>query len=287
MPLFDDFNDIEFPRSGDIIYVIYFRANDKNRYFYIGQSSRNIGRLGDYLSAKFSASTDFKVGEAIKYLFSIGYKVGVKYKESKNREVDEKSLLDELRKKYKMLNDLPGYDYQTADETIERLKIHDFVRSLLPDEFEAENTNSANASTNHKISHETLQEVKKSLADLYITDPVQKDIFLHRATQFKQWANYIAGLVLTREGEKEFRPRDIKEILRNKLIPNHFNRSGAKETSLLTQDMEINSGYHAGLPCLQRVEGSTRYRFVEFRTQGSRTGADGDVLQLFNNFCYV
>lgn len=269
MPLFDDFNDIEFPRSGDIIYVIYFRANDKDRYFYVGETCRNIGRLGDYVSGEFSAQTDFKVGEAVKYLFSFGYKVRVKYKESQNRQVDEKSLLDELRKKYKMLNDLPGYKYQKADERKERLRIHDFMMRLLQEDIEAENTNSANASANNEVGHETLSEVKKSLGDLYITDPVQKDLFLHRTPRFAQWANYIAGLVLTGEGKEEFRPKDIREILRNKLIRNHFNRPGAKEGSVCTADMEINSGYHAGMPSLQRIEGTNRYRFVGFRKQDS------------------
>lgn len=269
MPLFDGFKDIEFPRYRDIIYAIYFRENDKDTYFYVGESSRHIGRLGDYLSAKFSAPTDFKVGEAIKYLLCIGYEVGVKYKESQNRKVDEKSVLDELSKNSKMLNDLPGYDYKTADERQERLKIHDFIRSLFREEFKGQNTNSENASVNNKVSHESLSEVKKSLAELYIADPVQKDIFLHQATQFKQWANYIAALVLTIEGKEEFNPIEIGEILRNKLIPNHFNRLGAKKSSLLTQDMEINSDYHSGLPCLQRIEGTTRYRFVGFNIQDS------------------
>ena len=174
MSLFDGFNDIEFPRCRDIVYAIYFQVHDKDTYFYVGESSRHIGRLGDYLSAQFSAPTDFKVGEAIKYLLSIGYEVGVKYKESQSRKVDEKSVLDELRKNSKMLNDLPGYDYKTADEMKEKLKIHDFIRSLFREEFEGENTNSENASASNKVSHATLPEVKKSLADLYITDPVQK-----------------------------------------------------------------------------------------------------------------
>jgi hypothetical protein len=269
MPLFEGFKDIEFPRYSDIVYAIYFREHDKDTYFYVGESSRHIGRLGDYLSAKFSASTDFKVGEAIKYLLSIGYEVGVKYKESQNRKVDEKSVLDELRRNSKMLNDLPGYDYNTADERIERLKIHEFIRGFFREELKGENTNLENASESNKVIYQTLREVKKSLAELYITDPVQKDIFLHQATQFKQWANYIAGLVLTREGKEEFSPTEIREILRDKLIPDHFNRPGASENSLLTHDMEINSDYHSGLPCLQRIAGTTRYKFVGFNIQDS------------------
>lgn len=269
MPLFEGFNDIEFPLYRDIVYAIYFREHDKDTYFYVGESSRHIGRIGDYLSAKFSAPTDFKVGETIKYLLSIGYEVGVKYKESQSRKVDEKSVLDELRKNNKMLNDLPGYDYKTADERQERLKIHEFIRGLVREEFKGENTDLENASESNKVIYETLPDVKKSLADLYITDPVQKDIFLHRATQFKQWANFIAGLVLTREGKEEFSLTEIQEILKNKFIPNHFNRPGASENSLLTHDMEINSDYHSGLPCLQRIAGTTRYKFVGFNIQDS------------------
>jgi len=269
MSHFEGFNDIEFPRYRNIVYAIYFREHDKDTYFYVGESSRHIGRLGDYLSAKFSAPTDFKVGEAIKYLLSIGYEVAVKYKESQSRKVDEKSVLDELSKNSKMLNDLPGYDYKTADERQERLKIHEFIRGLFRKDFKGENTNPETASESNKFNYETLPEVKKSLAERYITDPVQKNIFLCQATQFKQWANYIAGLVLTREGKEEFSPTEIREILKNKLIPNHFNSPGASKKSLLTHDMEINSDYHSDLPCLQRITGTARYKFVGFNIQDS------------------
>jgi len=267
MELFDDFRDIEFPRNPYIVYIIYIVKDAEEIPIYVGESIRNIGRFGDYVSANFTAPTDFKVGEAVKYILNCRYNVRIKYKETLDRKNKEREILSDLRRRYSLLNDLPGYDPKTADERKERLKIHDFIRGLFQEEFEGENTNSKNASSSNEVSHETLPEVKKSLADLYITDPVQKDLFLHRATKFKQWANYIAGLVLTQEGKEEFRPIEIREILRNKLIPNHFNCPGAKESSLLTQDVEINSDYHDGLPCLQRIKRTTRYRFVGFNIQ--------------------
>ena len=44
------------------------------------QSSRHVGRFGDYVAAKFTASTDFKVGEAVRQLRDHGCKVFIRYK---------------------------------------------------------------------------------------------------------------------------------------------------------------------------------------------------------------
>jgi len=129
---FSDFIDIEFPLNPDIVYVLYFRKkNDsKETFFYVRQSSRNIGRFGDYVKAGFAAPTDFKVGEAIRHLRKLGCFVGVKYKVSSNRKVEEKDIMQALEKSYKLLNDLDGYDYKKADENNERLKVHTFINKI-------------------------------------------------------------------------------------------------------------------------------------------------------------
>lgn len=108
-----------------------------------------------------------------------------------------------------------------------------------------------------------LETIKISLANKYIKNPEEKEIFLNEATHFKLWANYIAALVLTQRGKKTFAPKDIKIILKEELIPKHFGGPGAAEGSLLTQDTEINSNHHYGYPSLERVS-REKYKFVGF-----------------------
>lgn len=130
---FSDFQEMEFPRHRDIVYVFHY-VTDKVPEpvpFYVGESSRHVGRFGDYMSANFSASTDFKVGEAVKYLRKCGARIVVKYKETHDRREDEKLLLHKLRRSVKLLNDLKGYRYGEADIDDERHRVHSFIDELL------------------------------------------------------------------------------------------------------------------------------------------------------------
>jgi hypothetical protein len=130
---FSDFQEMEFPRHRDIVYVFHYVIGDDNDAvpFYVGESSRHVGRFGDYMSANFSASTDFKVGEAVKYLRERGARIVVKFKESSDRREEEKQLLHKLRHSVKLLNDLKGYRYGAADIDDERQKIHRFIDEIL------------------------------------------------------------------------------------------------------------------------------------------------------------
>ena len=68
---YSDFNEFfVFPRHRDIVYVICLRRKEAKDFipFYVGESSRSVGRFGDYIASKFTASTDFQVGQAIQYL---------------------------------------------------------------------------------------------------------------------------------------------------------------------------------------------------------------------------
>jgi hypothetical protein len=127
------FQSLDFPKHRDIVYVLCYKRNNDDKIcpFYIGESSRHVGRLGDYLSANFSASTDFKVGEAIRYLHQLGCHVEVKFKESSDRKSEEKSLLQEVKKTYKLLNDLDGYNYKIANSDEEKSRIHVFIDEIL------------------------------------------------------------------------------------------------------------------------------------------------------------
>ena len=130
---FNEFAEMHFPNHRDIIYVLLYVREGKGQPIplYVGQSSRHIGRFGDYLSANFSASTDFKVGEAVRYLRSEGHSVVIRYRESDDRKRDERTVINNLRKTFPLLNDLEGYNYQCADEEQERLKIRAFIDHLL------------------------------------------------------------------------------------------------------------------------------------------------------------
>lgn len=105
----------------------------------------------------------------------------------------------------------------------------------------------------------SLKEIRNQLADKYIQDPQQKEIFFTKATQYKMWANYIAGLILTKkENYNEFHITDIRRVLRE-LLGGLYNGLGAKESSLLTQDMADTSNWHFEYPCLKKVRGKRGY----------------------------
>lgn len=126
-----DFERIDFPTKAEIVYVVFFLKGENEQYFYVGQSTRHIGRLGDYISANFTAATDFKVGQAIKYLREKGFSVGVAYEETTNSKEKEQGIAQELRQLgFKLLNDLPGYDYRTARQDDEKRKIRGFMTRL-------------------------------------------------------------------------------------------------------------------------------------------------------------
>lgn len=110
----------------------------------------------------------------------------------------------------------------------------------------------------------TLEERKLQLADKYIQNSEQREIFLTKATQYKMWANYIAGLILSNEGYKEFHLTDIRLVLK-RLLGVLYNGPEAKESGLLTQDMAETSNWHFGYPCLQKVDGKRGYyTFIGF-----------------------
>lgn len=128
---FEDFSQVEFlpiNREAPGLVYIFFRVRGTDEMpFYVGQTKQIWGRLNDYYWAMSSASTDFRVGEAVRYLGSKGYRVLVKYKSSLEPRRDEATTLETLREHHVLLNDLDGFDYQKADESQERLKVHAFI----------------------------------------------------------------------------------------------------------------------------------------------------------------
>lgn len=132
---YSDFNEFfVFPQYGDIIYVICFRREGAKDFipFYVGESSRSVGRFGDYIASKFTASTDFQVGQAIQYLHECGCEVVARYKASHDRKAEERALIQSIKTMgHKLLNDLGGYIYTEASHADEREKVVQFIRTLV------------------------------------------------------------------------------------------------------------------------------------------------------------
>lgn len=132
---FDGLTTIHFaPKSGPgFVYVLcWVTADDKEIPFYVGQTKSSWQRLNDYYWADCQTSTDFKVGEAVKYLNERGYHVVAKYKPSMSPREEEKTIIDMLKAEgSNLLNDCAGYKYQTAKEADERVRIQRYVNALL------------------------------------------------------------------------------------------------------------------------------------------------------------
>ena len=130
--LSSEFNEFVFPQHGDIVYVIGFKRDRAPDFtpFYVGESTRSVGRFGDYIASNFTASTDFKVGHAIQYLHECECEVAVRYKDSLDRIADERALIRSIKNNgHKLLNDLRGYLYTNASRAKERERVVQFIRT--------------------------------------------------------------------------------------------------------------------------------------------------------------
>jgi len=127
-----EWRELQFPQNSNIVYIIYAKKNDTKKAIYVGRSSRNIGRFGDYVSKQFSASTDFKVGTAIGYLQQNGFSVSIKYRNSKDIRGEEKKLLDKTKQEYGvLLNDMKNYKYKEATKDKQEDRIKEFVDKII------------------------------------------------------------------------------------------------------------------------------------------------------------
>jgi hypothetical protein len=88
--------------------------------------------MGTYYTAGFAATTDFKVGQAVKYLMGKGHTVVVAYSQHNDRKREERRLLAEARQKgFRLLNDIAGYNYKTSDRQQVLQAIQSFCDTLL------------------------------------------------------------------------------------------------------------------------------------------------------------
>jgi hypothetical protein len=131
---FDDFTSVDFsPRQEmGFVYVFCFVEGRRRIPFYVGQTQSIWGRLNDYHWADFQASTDFRVGEAAKYLSTKNIRVVAKYRASADRSKDEKAIIKRLQKEgWLLLNDCQGYNYRKAIPETERAKVQEFMENIL------------------------------------------------------------------------------------------------------------------------------------------------------------
>lgn len=133
---FGGFTVVDFPslthslpetRDG-YVYVFCWIRDAISIPFYVGQTKRLAGRMNDYCLAQFSACTDFRVGEAVRYLRdSKNCRIVVRYKMSTEVRREEYSLIRELQLSgVRLLNDFSSYDYRTANEAEERTAVQRF-----------------------------------------------------------------------------------------------------------------------------------------------------------------
>lgn len=131
----DGLTIIDFPPpTQEVVYVFFYALDGNLMPFYVGQTNFFLRRMDDYLGADFKAQADFKVGEAIKYLRDMrGLRVVVGYKTSANRLVEEKILIEQCSAAGPLLNQLRGYNYNTATIEDERVKVQRFCDQLIED----------------------------------------------------------------------------------------------------------------------------------------------------------
>lgn len=118
---------------GTTVYALIVGKGSQRFPLYVGQTGRLLGRVGDYQTAQFAAPTDFRVGEAIKYLpAEKGCIVDFLYKPSASHLKDEKLLIRELLLSgYVLLNFLGAFDYKWANAADQRKVVHRFCDMAL------------------------------------------------------------------------------------------------------------------------------------------------------------
>src|SRR6266566_3359471 len=124
-----------FPTEGEIIYVIGFDNEGQFVPFYVGRSDRSIGRIGDYVSGNFSASTDFKVNRAVERLRQTGKVVVVRFDECTDSRGEERKSIEQFRGMgFILLNDfrLTPEGRQDEEEAQKAIWINKKDASLLP-----------------------------------------------------------------------------------------------------------------------------------------------------------
>ncbi len=118
----------DFPIVEAVVYVLILQREGSKVPFYVGQATNLHNRLRDYMSPQIAVTTDFKVGEAIKYFQEQGFGIEVAVKrgltDTKQRRTEESRTIGILKNhSYKLLNDLGGFNYKTVNKEDERNRV--------------------------------------------------------------------------------------------------------------------------------------------------------------------
>lgn len=166
------------------------------------------------------------------------------------------------------------FDEQNVNEVLDRIEIQIFNRAIGGAPVESDKMIDTSdkqilAGCILKSHNKSVAEFSEFIAEKYIENEEQKETFLKDGVWMKIRLNYIAGLILTAKGKALFSPKEIRDILREELIPSlkEFNDS-TLSGMLLTSDVHIqaaNPKWHNGYPCLEKV-GNGQYRFIGFNS---------------------
>jgi len=134
-PTFEQFQTLDFPTlavvrswdphylEGEYVYVIFWAMdNGSETPFYVGMTEKSLRiRMWDYCVAQWGASTDFWVGEAIKYLSGKGCRIVIRYQPTSEPRKAEEDLIRQLQVSGpRLINGLRRHRYQTHEQEAER-----------------------------------------------------------------------------------------------------------------------------------------------------------------------
>jgi len=135
--IFEGFESMEVTHRGDhgFVYVLCWKQGDKEVPFYVGQTQAIWGRMNDYHWGEFQASTDFRVGQAVRYLSEHDLRVVSKYKVVQGKRPEwlhrEAKIVQDLEGEgWLLLNRMDGYKYAESTEELERAKIERFMERI-------------------------------------------------------------------------------------------------------------------------------------------------------------
>jgi hypothetical protein len=109
-----------------------------------------------------------------------------------------------------------------------------------------------------------LAAIKAKFRDAYVTDPNEQVIY-DETYAFRQWGPYIAAIVLTAKGRKNFTLDDILQVLRDELIPDLYDTPSVPEKNITLRDVELGRPGDPFRPyaCLERISAGV-YSYMGF-----------------------
>ena len=118
-----------------------------------------------------------------------------------------------------------------------------------------------------------LAAIKAEFRDAYVTDPNEQVIY-DETYAFRQWGPYIAAIVLTAKGRKNFTLDDILQVLRDELIPDLYDTPSVAEKNITLRDVELGRPGDPFRPyaCLERISAGV-YSYIGFsKARAMRAG---------------